>query len=287
MKYACNYLTEVVDLLKNNKIELDYIKYPSVSDTKLEELKYVNDVTNKDILFHGTMTYSNTVPDILSSQFIEDVNIEETKEAIRISNTPGLSLHLGNDCYGKDYKELSKKELLNTLYKNVDFLKTNFTNNLEFLEIENRQQAHNLETLTPQFITEAMEVADCKFLLDISHAASAASLLDMDYMKYIKELPLNRINETHLNGWRFENSFLSHIEMNEEGYNVLDYIVKNTGVDIVTLEYGISEDMLNFVSDIEEDKRRDVPVIEIGKINTFAKEQIVRQLNRIREICEK
>jgi len=50
----------------------------------------------------------------------------------------------------------------------------------------------------PDFITEAINNADCFFTLDIAHAMITAKAFSMNIYDYLKKLPLNKCKEVHL-----------------------------------------------------------------------------------------
>jgi uncharacterized protein (UPF0276 family) len=92
----------------------------------------------------------------------------------------------------------------------------------------------------PEFITELCESGDCGLLLDIAHAQISAWYLKMDVLDYLCALPLSLVKEVHISGlleapvgiWD------SHTVLHEQDYQLLEYILKKTQPEIVTIEYG-------------------------------------------------
>jgi uncharacterized protein len=273
MKIGLNWLVESENLINEGIIEVDFIKYPSIISTRIDDLKKIKNSNKKDILFHGLITNDNSVPDILSSDFTKNINIPLTKESINITNTPSLSIHLGEDFSVKNnIKILKEKEILNILKFNYDYLKEKF--NIEKILLENREISINKIYIDPLFITKACEYVNSYFLLDISHAIIAANILNMNIYDYINKLPLNRLYEIHINGVKyFDKEVISHIKCDNIEYEILEYLVKKTNVEIVTLEYGNLKNKYN------------LPFVELNKDKQIIRDEIIEQINKIKQIC--
>lgn len=281
MKYACNYLHEAIYLIKKAQIEIDYLKYPSLSRSNLNEIKQIRQQTNKDILLHGVIQYEDKDSEIISDMYQASININDTIQAINITNTPGISIHLNGN---KDQNNYSEKELLEMLNKNIKYIKETFKN-LNFYSLENKDYTDNKLLISPDFIKKAVYTTDCNFLLDISHAEYAAKTLGMNIYTYINQLPLEKVNEIHLNGWEYvNNQFISHIAMNEESYKVLEYILTICKPDILTLEYGITQEYLFKKFKNEEKYKSKYEYCKKDIINETVKNNIITQLNYIKEL---
>jgi len=92
----------------------------------------------------------------------------------------------------------------------------------------------------PAFISEALSVTGSRFVLDIAHAQVSASRLGRDPASYIRELPLELVDEIHLSGVALHDGALRdwHIEMDEESYALAGMVLGLTNPAVVTLEYG-------------------------------------------------
>lgn len=274
MKIAINYLGEVINLIKENKIKLDYIKYPSISDTNLKELEDIMNENNIHMLFHGMVQKNHYSTNIASDTFVDDIDIKASKEAVKISKTPGLSMHIGDSQEGYDNIH-TKNELLEIIYKNIKYLKENFPN-MDFYSLENKENPLNKVLIDPTFITDCINYTKCDFLLDISHAAIASKNIGMDFYEYLSKLPLDKIYEIHINGWEYDKNgnAISHIKINEEGYKALEYVLKRSNTKIVTIEYGafLEGKKLTYIKNFKEES------FEV-------RNEVLEQINRIKNIC--
>lgn len=93
----------------------------------------------------------------------------------------------------------------------------------------------------PEFLTEICEAGDCGFLLDIAHARCSAWHFGTDLKTYLEALPLHRLREIHLAGAQLrlgEGLRDTHTVIGEIDYRVLEYLLRRTEPQIVTIEYG-------------------------------------------------
>jgi len=115
----------------------------------------------------------------------------------------------------------------------------------------------------PQFITEICQETDCGFLLDIAHARCSSWHMGRDLMEYIQELPLKRLREIHLGGVRqrgVEGIRDTHTALNEEDYQLLEWLLSRTDPDTVTIEYGGMPDYLINLERRQEPIERNNPL---------------------------
>jgi uncharacterized protein (UPF0276 family) len=109
------------------------------------------------------------------------------------------------------------------------------------------------------------------FLFDTSHARNAAYNRNMDFQTYIKGLPLDRLYEVHLSGTMMDENIgivAHHTKMNEEDYEFLKYLLKNTPVKVITLEYGPLKDT------------------NYSCVNPKVKQEFYEQIIRVKEIMK-
>lgn len=276
MRIACNYFPEVVQLIKESKINIDYLKFPSAGYQmwvfKNYDLSDFKDIMNhlkesKPVLLHGL----NPVPhNICSNRFIEEFDIIIARKVMEISNSPGISLHLS----GID-QAISREENLEIITRNVLFLKNNFSD-ISFISLENVPDSSRFGICAdPEFISEAIYRSGAEFLLDVSHAYCAAKELNVDFNNYLSQLPLDRTYEIHINGWIEKNSdIMCHTKINEHGYETLANLLKVCSPQIITIEYGRGSDEIN----------AGIPLLLPDLINERAKLEIIEQVKRIKEI---
>ena len=88
-------------------------------------------------------------------------------------------------------------------------------------------------------ITQVLEETESGFLLDTGHARISAAVLGIDVYDYLGGLPLNRVVQVHISGPRMRDGRLAdaHQPLQEIDYALLDFVLKRTRPQVVTLEY--------------------------------------------------
>ncbi|WDV46617.1 DUF692 family protein [Clostridiaceae bacterium M8S5] len=277
MLIGCNYHEETVRLVKENKIDIDYYKFPALgyqmdvfdSPDLIELKKLANRLKQtKPINLHGL---NPSLHNICSKTFIEDLDVDIVRELIDICELKGLSIHLD----GSDIND-TRAELLERVVNNIRYVKNTF-NDLEFFALENIGLLRNPFVYEADFISEIIQQSDADFLLDISHAYVAAKSLKIDIWDYMKVLPLDRVYEIHINGWIEKGSqIMAHTKIHEEGYRLLKQVLDISKPKMITIEYGRHNDRIN----------SGCPVMKKDVINVRAMDEIEEQVIRIRRILE-
>lgn len=92
----------------------------------------------------------------------------------------------------------------------------------------------------PRFITEVCTEGRCGFLLDVAHARCSAWYLRIEPEEYLKELPLHLVREVHLAGAleRPEGLRDAHTKLTPAEYRLLDYVLKFSDPEVISIEYG-------------------------------------------------
>jgi uncharacterized protein (UPF0276 family) len=92
----------------------------------------------------------------------------------------------------------------------------------------------------PSFIKEALSATGSRFVLDVAHAQVSASRLGKEPSAYIRELPLDLVDEVHVSGVALVDGALRdrHVEMDEESYALAGMVLGLARPRTVTLEYG-------------------------------------------------
>ena len=276
MRIAFNYYPEVLELISEKKIEADYIKFPALAyQMKVFEDSTLREFTDKmneilscgKVLLHGL----NPVPhNIGSIDFIDDFCLETAERVLGISQTPGISLHLA----GLD-QELSREENIRIITRNVQYLIRNYPE-MSFVSLENvdSPKRHGI-SVDPTFIREVINTSGADFLLDISHAIYAAYNFKEDIYDYLMKLPLDKVKEIHINGWMFnDNGFMAHIKITEEGYEILKWVLGRCKPEIITVEYGRTDDRI----------KAGINIVDEFNIKDEVKKDIIEQYKRIKEI---
>lgn len=273
IKIACNYMSELIELLIDQTCEVDYIKYPSLAnDEGFEEYNiFRNNIIDirkhKPVLYHGTFPTNIFIG---SREFIRKFELDAYKEICELTDTHGISLHF---CGGDS--DFSREETIEIAVKNIEYIKKHFTE-MSFITIENLANTKNPHEVDAGVISEIVEKSDINFLYDISHAFKYSHDNNINFEEYVSKLPLHRIHEVHINGWKIKgNDVQAHMCIHDELYDHIEWIVKNTPVKIMTLEYGRHNDRIDC----------GCPLVKIGQLNEDAKEEIKGQLIRLHEIA--
>ncbi len=285
MKLACNYYLETLELLKEEKIDIDYLKLPTLSamNPMLEQLslrvfsRFMKELQKlRPVLIHGL--YPCAVG-IGAADFTQRLNIPQVKKTAELSEVKGISLHL---C-GVD-TSLSDCENKMILLDNIKFLREMVFPDLDFFTLENvdgnpyMPQNNFGVCINPVFISEIVNESGCGFLLDISHAYCSAKCMDIDFWSYIKLLPMDSLYEIHINGWiETPDNIMAHVKIHEEAYEILEKIMETHKPEILTLEYGREDDRIG----------AGIPTMSANAVNIDAKNDFVEQVRRLRLIMEK
>ncbi|MBZ9689880.1 DUF692 family protein [Clostridium estertheticum] len=272
---ACNYSLETEELVRDNKIQIDYFKFPALAfDMNIlksydlsEFQRFAFDVKKiKPILYHGLCPSPHN---ICSTNFKNELQVDIINKMIEMTGTPGISLHLA----GADEK-ITKEELIKIVVSNIEFLKSKFKG-LNFITLENVEKSNSIFVTDPDVISRIIRQADTNFLLDVSHAFCSAYDRSEDFISYIHKLPLEKVYEIHINGWAEKNGdIMSHIKINKMGYDVLKHVLDYCSPKIVTLEYGRHDDRIGI----------GCPVMTPNNISHKAKNEIIEQINDLKEI---
>ena len=274
MKIACNFSLELEQLIKENKVDIDYYKYPGLGFhtnvmNNLEQFKSFVSRLTKPVLLHGV----HPAPHNLSeTDLIEKFDFSTVNQLINITNTPGLSFHPSRTAIDPS---TNTTELVNTIVKNVCFIKKHYSN-MQFITLENVDGDRFGDLIKPEIFTEIIDKSDCGFLLDISHAVCATRYLNVNIQDYLKRLPLHKIYEIHINGWIIDNNnrFMAHTKITNESYDILKNVLEVANPKIITIEYGRSNDKIS----------AGIPLLSPNSINEMAKDEIVEQVNKIKSL---
>lgn len=272
---ALNDTLETRLLATSMLVNIAYLKYPSIKRPCKEEydcIKYAK-------IFHGVVAKYEKLPDVLSDDFIDNVDIEKTKYFFDHSNYPIISIHIGDNL-----KNLSDEECIENAIKNIEFIKDALKNPYRdiLVALENMEILSNLNTLNPYFIKRLIKATNCKFLLDTAHATIAAHLLNMNVYDYITELPLEDVVEIHFSGTAYDGDYiLSHIKAREEDYELLEYVLNIANPDVITIEYGLYD------THYKRDILNTLPKVSYSQINITALNEILYMYYRVDKLRQK
>ena len=278
MKLACNYYPETEQLFDAGSIDLDYFKYPGLP-FQMDVMKnaesfrcFCGRLTRKrPLLLHGLYP----APHDLSSPSLQtDFDDAGAEELIRMTKTPGLSFH---PTLSKLPADKPFEQIFQTIVSNARYLKEKYSH-MQFVSLENGDTPAWGDLLKPAVMTRLIHESGCAFLLDISHAFCASQLLGIPFFDYLKQLPLSKTVEIHINGWVIvQGDIMCHTKINDAGYQALEFVLEHCQPEIVTLEYGRHNDRVG----------AGVPVLSPERINVPAKAEIEEQMHKLQEICIK
>lgn len=281
MKIACNYYRETEALVQNGAIDIDYFKWPALGfqmDIARDREGFERFTRRlralRPILLHGLFPAPHN---LLSPSFEADFDAETAAMLIKVTGTPGLSLHPTTSPVDSG---LCRHEIVKTIADNIVLLRSKLPS-MAFLAIENVDSPKFGALLKPEVMGEITDAANCDFLLDISHAFCASRCIGEDFTSYLRRLPLHRVCEIHINGWVEQAGkappFMCHIKITEEGYRTLETLLELCEPKIITIEYGRDNDRFGL----------NIPLMAPDRINPDAEREIVEQVDRIRALVNR
>ncbi len=263
IKLACNWSQPLKELLDENAVRLDYIK-TGVYGSFYEDFETMRSL--RPILIHGLGYLDHT-----GMKNLDEVDFEKANEWIAKCDSPHYGLHYGmkkknitpNMTDGDIFGFMSKQTQIFKKWLDVPLLLENTPDSKE-----ERTTFDHYPLVEAELITKFIIENDVFLLLDVSHAKVAAIFNGWDIKDYIGGLPLSRVKELHINGSAFDENgdiYDAHDAMQEEDYELLEWVLSCTNPDIVTLEYSGKK----------------------GESEETVKENLVIQLNRLDTIIDK
>lgn len=240
MKIGCNLSTELVELIDEKKVSVDYVKIAlSKSD---EEIPVWYKKYGK-LLLHGVGT---DIPQHTGTTKLSGVDWNQVKDKVKFCDSSLIGLHCGTYHSDWDEEEVTFEMVKERMGFSLELWKENL--DLEII-IENVPFTPYYEinspnivkhSVSPKLISELCSEYEVGLLLDLAHAKVAASGLGLPIIDYLLALPLERVKEIHTVGTRTTDDGLrdNHLEMTGEDYEILEFVLGMTKPEIVTLEYG-------------------------------------------------
>jgi uncharacterized protein (UPF0276 family) len=240
MKIGCNLSNELMELLDEKKVTVDYVKIAlgkSGEEIPQEYKRYGK------LLLHGV---GQDISQHTGTSQLQDINWQCLNSQVQFCNNRFIGVHCGT--YQDDWepKEVtyeivkSRMDSFIKLWKekiNVELLIENVPYS-QYYEMNNPRIIKH--SVLPKLISELCIEHEIGLILDIAHAKVAASGLNMTLRDYLIALPLEKVKEIHAVGTKMTEVGLrdNHLEMNEEDYETLEFVLGMTNPEIVTLEYG-------------------------------------------------
>ena len=237
MKLVSNYSSELIELIQEKTIEVDNIKL-GIHDIYKEG--YEVSKQHGDVLLHGLAL--NEHPSMTG---LEEIDWNRITNLIEEFNSPHIGIHLNSFYDDWNNNEVSKNEVVERNIIGAKHWKDRI--HVPFM-LENTpyskfySEKGIIECVSdPIVITKICYEADVYLLLDIAHAKVTAYHRGESIENYLCQLPLERVKEVHVVGTMMteEHGIRDrHIEMQDEDYKILRWILKRINVDYITLEYG-------------------------------------------------
>lgn len=273
MELSVNYSEEVKELVEEGKINfIDYLKLFSINGD-LSPFDYC--VSKGKVLFHGLIGDGSN---IARKDFLENRDWELQKKYFVESQIPFVSFHISLGYKNVEFED--EASTIETIKRNVDGIRKLFDYDvlLENMPL-GKEDSQFFFLARPEFISRVIKETNTYFLLDIAHARAAAYALDISYEQYIKGLPLDRLMEIHLSGCNLRDDgqeVPNHDKMNEEDYEILNYLLEECkNLKVVTLEYG--------PYDIYTGKS----YMRYGSVDEKRKQDVYENLLRLKEVLNK
>jgi uncharacterized protein (UPF0276 family) len=261
VQLGCNYSPELISLLDQQKVTLDWIKL-SRKDTVREEISICSNYL--PMLLH-------TLPHATMTNY-EQINFDEINKDIEDCKSPHIALHLLAMKQDWENQEvISDEEVIERMLNEVIFWKEKLDVDLLIENVPFFGIRGTLRCATdPEVITTICNEADVGLLLDLAHLRVSAHNRKEDIEQYLMRMPLARVQEIHVCGPADDpvhEGYLkdSHLEMNDVDYELLIKALNRTNPKVVTLEYGGTGPKFEVRSEITAIER------QINKLNEIVK----------------
>lgn len=253
---ACNYSPQLVELLEQDRVAVDWIKLGRW-DVFGEEYRVARAL--RPILLH-------CLPHAGKPSFAE-IEWNKLNTAIQACGSPHIALHLAAMPTDWEQQPTTEEDIVDRMIAGVLVWKEQMSVDLLVENVPYYGFRGTLRCSTdPKVITSICEQCDVGLLLDLAHLRVAAWHRKEEVSDYLRKLPLDRVQEIHVSGPAMdakEGLRDRHLEMQNVDYELLDKALKWTKPDFVSLEYGGTGPRMEWRSE------RDV---------------LERQLKRLREI---
>ncbi len=192
----------------------------------------------KPLLLHGLGYFEHT-----GMKNIEMIDFNFANNLLKNCNSPHYGLHLSIKNSAM-HQGKTDKDIYEHMSKQIQIFKKNLAVPLLLENVPDSPQDRILFDHYPYIMPEQYNRLfadnDVSFLLDLTHAKITAKYRGWDIHDYLRELPLNRVVEIHVNGSGYDKDGFpadTHQAMENEDYKLLEWVLNYTNPDIVTLEY--------------------------------------------------
>lgn len=221
MRLAVNYSKPVTDLLRERRVEIDFLKCPPWPDT-VEEAKRFGDV-----VVHF---------DLRAGSGLSSCDWGTVERLLESTPTRYVSLHLGpsrSDLPGMRVDSLSPNDtevILEKMLHDVQTVTSRYGS--ENVIVENVPYFGSwgnsfLYATQPSTIAHIVNETGCGLLFDIAHALVTAHNGQTDYASYVSALPMHALREAHFAG-TVETSgggLRDHLPAGERDWQALQHLI--------------------------------------------------------------
>jgi uncharacterized protein (UPF0276 family) len=243
---ACNYSPQLMSLLEDDRVAIDYIKMGRWS-VFWEELEAARRAKPWPILLH-------CLPHAGKPSFAE-IEWNELNKAIRVCGSPHIALHLAAMPTDWEQAPVSDEIIVDRMIAGVMLWKEQMTVDLLVENVPFYGFRGTLRCSTdPEIITRICQQCDVGLLLDLAHLRVAAWHRKETTSEYLQKLPLDRVKEIHVCGPVMdpvEGLRDRHLEMQEVDYELLAEALQVTNPAFVSLEYGGTGPHMEWRSEID------------------------------------
>lgn len=210
MRFAVNYSAIAVKTIRDETVNVHYLKCPDWPDTVDEALKVMPVIVH--FPFHAGM------------HDIETVGVEKTKHLLNRTSTLFVNTHL--KCSGPP-SPIAERDALQAMKEDIEHLCELFQQ--DNIIAENIYFPPGKDSLPrfvcdPELIHRVIDDTKIGFLLDISHARIAAKQLEIPADTYFSLLPTARLKEIHITGIsRNENYICDHHHLSDDDWEFFDW----------------------------------------------------------------
>ncbi|MBI5300505.1 MAG: DUF692 family protein [Chloroflexi bacterium] len=201
MKLAVNYSLPLLDLVRTQRVAVDYLKLPAwrnvIADAQRVHPSFI----------HFPLSIGSGIGDAMNHETRLRADWNAIEAMARETTTPLINLHFFASA--RDFPDIPVDtadpthiaRLTECAIRDVRAVVARFGAERVIVENDNSAGGTTLRpVLLPQVIARVIEETGCGFLLDLSHARMAAQYLGMDTHTYIAALPVKRIREIHITG---------------------------------------------------------------------------------------
>lgn len=233
MKLAVNYSPALVELLAENKIEIDLIKCPDW-EWMITEVEGIKPLTVHFDLTLGLGQIANT-------------DFERIALLQKHTSTPHINAHLANPTDFVNPTRADINRLQSVWQQELALLGDAF--GLDFVVLEHYpytpQTPHLAYATRADVYADVIRRSGCQVLLDLAHARITANTLGLSLQDYLSPVPMDRLREIHVTGIQLHEGILTdHFGMEAEAWEGFDWALQNIRAgawrtpEVIAFEYG-------------------------------------------------